>query len=146
MPKQDFALRRARRLAGLGYQYARFGLVGSVATAVHLTLFAVLFDTLSVPSLLANLIAFTLAFFVSFFGHFHFTFRAGRVSGPEQRRARHRAMARFLTVALFGLALNSVVVWLIVERLAWPYVYALVLMASVVPVAVFALSRIWAFR
>jgi putative flippase GtrA len=135
-----------RRLASFALQYVRFGLVGSAATAVHVVLFAVFFDALSMPSLQANLIAFTFAFFVSFFGHFHFTFRAGRVPEAEPRLTRRRAMARFLAVAMFGLLLNSAVVWLIVERLAWSYVYALILMATVVPVTVFALSRFWAFR
>jgi hypothetical protein len=48
-------------------------------------------------------------------------------------------------IALAGLALNSLAVYLVVNRLGLPYQYALVLMIGVVPLLVFALSKFWAF-
>ena len=126
----------------LGFQYARFGVVGLAATAAHITLFALLIEVAEAPALVANLLAFCSAILVSFAGHFWWTFRA------ERLRSRPRAYAvlvRFVGVALCGLGLNSLVVYLIVELFETSYRYAILLMVSVVPRAVVTLSQDWAF-
>jgi hypothetical protein len=50
-----------------------------------------------------------------------------------------------MVVSLAGLALNSLAVYVVVHVLAMPYVYAIALMVTVVPVGTFVLSRSWAF-
>lgn len=126
----------------LGFQYARFGVIGLAATAVHVTLFALLIEGAEAPALLANLLAFCSAVLVSFAGHFWWTFRAERLSS---RRRAHAVLFRFAGVALCGLGLNSLVVYLIVDLFETSYHYAILLMVSVVPLAVFTLSKFWAF-
>lgn len=125
-----------------GLQYARFGVVGLAATGVHVVLFATLIEARLAAPLLANAFAFCLALLISFAGHFWLTFPA------ERRRSRRRgldALFRFAIVALLGLALNSLTVYLIVDLLEMSYRYAMVPMISVVPLAVFVLSKFWAF-
>ena len=55
------------------------------------------------------------------------------------------SLARFLATALIGLALNSLVVFGIVDLLGLAYGYAAALMATAVPATVFLVSKFWAF-
>ena len=130
-------------LSGVVFQYARFGIVGLGATAAHVTTFAALIEWARLPPLLANFVAFGVAVLVSFVGHFHWTFQ--RETAGQHWQQQRAAFARFALVAITGLALNSFAVVLVVNLLAAPYQYALVLMICVVPVVVFVLSKSWAF-
>jgi putative flippase GtrA len=130
-------------LLHLALQYARFGAVGLAATATHAVMFAGFIEFVGLAPLVANFAAFGIAVLVSFLGHFHWTFRSQTAAhGRQQQRA---AFVRFAQVALAGLALNSLAVILIVNLLALPYLYALILMVGVVPLVVFAMSKFWAF-
>ena len=132
-----------RPLLRLALQYARFGAVGLAAAAVHVTMFTVFIEVAGFAPLAANFVAFGIAVLVSFLGHFRWTFRGQTAGGGWQRQ--RTALSRFIIVALTGLALNSLAVYVVVNVLAWPYHYAIVLMISVVPVIVFTLNKFWAF-
>ena len=56
------------RIAVLARQAWCFALVGLLATIVHISVFAGLFELLRIPPLIANSAAFLLAFSVSFAG------------------------------------------------------------------------------
>ena len=132
-----------RPLLGLGMQYARFGTIGAAAAAIHVLMFSASIELAGLAPLAANFVAFGIAVLVSFFGHFRWTFR-GQTAGGGRRRQRI-ALVRFIMVALTGLALNSLAVYAVVNVLAWPYPYAILLMIFVVPLVVFTLSKFWAF-
>lgn len=123
-------------------QVLKFGSVGLAATLTHVGLFVLAVETLGLAPLAANVAAFSVAVLVSFAGHFHWTFRP---PPDEDRREWTGALARFIAVALFGLTLNSLLVYVTVNMLHLPYLVAAALMASVVPVFLFLLSRFWAF-
>lgn len=123
-------------------QVLKFGSVGLAATLTHVSLFIFAVETLGLAPLVANVTAFSFAVLVSFTGHFHWTFRP---PPGEARREWTGALTRFIAVALFGLALNSLVVYVTVDLLRMPYLVAAALMASLVPVFLFLLSRLWAF-
>jgi len=127
-------------LAARAGQYLRFGIVGLGATLTHALSFVAAIELAGIAPLLANLVAFGIAVLVSFLGHFHWTFR--RAGGAAPGLA---ALLRFVVVALTGLVLNSLIVYGVVHILAWPYPFAVLLMVSLVPLVVFALSRAWAF-
>lgn len=123
-------------------QGAKFGFVGLVATAVHLAVFVLCIELAGMRPFWANFPAFGLAVLVGFAGHFRWTFRdqtgaAGKDAGP--------ALAKFLATALLGLALNSLVVYGIVDMAGLGYPYAAALMATAVPATVFLVSKFWAF-
>lgn len=123
-------------------QLSKFASVGVVATAVHAVIYS--FAGTMLEPMLANLIAFLIAFIFSFSGHFLWTFRA-QTEGQEL----HKAFAyqiRFLIVALSGLVLNSLAVWVVTQWLQIDYLYAVVPMVFVVPLLTFALAKGWAFR
>lgn len=117
--------------------------MGLTATAVHALVFVIAIEAFAIRPMLANLVAFAVALAVSFLGHFHWTFRP---EGPvPPRRQSGAALARFLVVAMIGFALNSAVIYVVVDLLRWPYQVALALMVSFVPAVVFGLSKLWAF-
>lgn len=133
-------------LPGLLHQYAKFGLVGLTATAVHISVFTLLIELLNIRPIIANVAAFSIAVFVSYWGNFYWTFKAPIDMEMGYRRYPSNSLAKFVVVAVTGLLLNSLIVYLTVDLLSLPYGYAIILMVSIVPVIVFALNKLWAFR
>ncbi len=121
---------------GLLLQYGRFGLVGLTATGVHVAVFTALLELTDSAGWLANLPAFSLAVVVSYLGHFYWTF-------PGSDRG---SFPRFVATAIFGLTLNTLAAFVIVDLLDLPYIWAIAVMVLVVPVLVFLLAKFWAFR
>jgi putative flippase GtrA len=123
-------------------QLSKFASVGVLATAVHAGVYTVVGGLLE--PMLANLIAFLVAFIFSYVGHFLWTFRAQTI-GQEL----HKAVGyqfRFLAVAVMGLLLNSMAVWVVTEWLIVDYLFALIPMIFMVPLFTFALAKFWAFK
>lgn len=123
-------------------QFSQFLTVGGLATLTHITVFVALIESLDVRPLLANLYAFCVAFTVGFSGHFYWTFAHEKSADSRQPGL---AVWRFLLVSLLGLALNSLVVYTVVGLLSWSYVYAVVVMVTLVPLLLFLLNKTWAF-
>ncbi|MEM9386269.1 MAG: GtrA family protein [Pseudomonadota bacterium] len=119
-------------------QYIKFALVGGLATLTHVAAFAAFNELTSLTPLLANFAAFGTAFSVSFFGHLRWTFAQHDVQPAA-------ALGRFAAVALVGLSLNTLIVYLITDVLAWSYIAAIPPMATLVPISTFVLSKYWAF-
>jgi putative flippase GtrA len=126
-------------------QLVRFGAVGGLATLVHVGFFTLGIELFGFRPMVSNLVAFCLAVIVSFIGHFWWTFRhqpAVRMKGSCLPWA---AFFRFTVVAVTGLALNSLAVFLVVNQFNLSYGYACVLMITAVPFCTFMLSKFWAF-
>ena len=124
-------------MSALPAQFARFAVVGGLATLVHLAVGLGLAEGLGVAPWPANLAAFSTAVFVSYFGNQHWTFGS-----------RNRGLGRlphFLAIALLGLALNQALVYALVDRLGWRYPAALAVVVTVVPLLSFVLNRTWVF-
>ncbi len=132
-------VRAAGALATL-LQYGRFGIVGLGATLVHVLVYAGLIELLGMQPLLANTLGFAAGVNVSFVGHRHWTFGGAGAGGAR------RALPRFWVVALFGFALNSLVVQLVTGTAGLSYYWSIPLIAGITPLATFALSKFWAFR
>jgi putative flippase GtrA len=116
------------------YEAVRFGVVGGMATLVHLAVAWGLLAVWPELNLLAvNLLSFAVAVFVSYFGHMHFTF------------ARRGRAHRFLLTALVGLLVNNGLLLLIANMTEWRYL-AVVVATLAAPVVVFLMSKFWVFR
>lgn len=126
---------------GLVRQLSRFSVVGIGATLVHMAVFVVTIELLDLSAMNANLAAFLVAFVVSFVGHWNWTFWHG-----VQRQSVIVPMLRFAGVALVGFGLNAAIVFSVTRTFALPYFWALIPMATLVPLCTFLLSRRWAFR
>lgn len=121
-------------------QLARFGVVGLLATAVHAGVYIGTVKPLLLTPLPANFAGFGCAFILSFLGHRHWTFAAQAAGTPAAG-----SLARFLATALLGLASNSCITWLLVERLGLPSESALAGILFVTPLLTFACSKYWVF-
>lgn len=120
-------------------QLIKFGIVGGMTTASHAGLFIFIMETRIAGALQANFIAFSVAFLVSFLGQYHWTFR----NSSDTHWA--KKMAKFMIVALLGLGLNTAAVFIIVDKLVLPYMYAVLVMITVVPIVTFLVNKKWAF-
>lgn len=116
----------------------RFGVVGVIATVVHVTVGMGLHHGAGASPLWANGVAFCVAVVVSFLGQTRLTF-------PEST-ADSAAFLRFFAVALFGFGLNQLIVWLVTEPFGGPYWVGLAIVVASVPVVTFTALRYWALR
>jgi putative flippase GtrA len=119
-------------------QISRFGVVGLVATAVHVGVGLGLHGGGGIPAFWANIVAFCTALGVSYFGQTRITF-------PEATAGR-AAFARFASIAVSGLALNQIIVWLVTSAFGGPYWLALAIIIATVPAATFLALKFWALR
>lgn len=119
-------------------QIGRFGVVGLLATAVHVAVGMGLHALAGLAPFRANLVAFCCALGVSFLGQTRLTF-PGSGAGLG-------AFARFTAVTATGLGLNQGLVWLVTSVLGGPYWLALAVIVATVPGATFLLLKFWALR
>lgn len=119
-------------------QISRFGLVGAVATIVHVAAGLGLHQMAGLRPLWANLIAFGCALCVSFSGQTRLTF-------PD-RTADAAAFVRFSVVSLTALAANQMIVWLTTSVFGGSYALALAIIIVAVPGLTFLLLKFWALR
>ena len=119
-------------------QISRFGFVGVLATVVHVSVGLGMHDGAGMPALWANLIAFCCALGVSFFGQTRLTFPDSTADGG--------AFARFAVVAVSGLGLNQLIVWVVTSLFGSPYWLALGIIIVTVPGFTFLLLKFWALR
>lgn len=117
---------------------SRFGLVGLLSTAVHITIVWLLLAGAGIGSVLANTLAFLTAFGISFVANYLWTFRSP--GSP------HRALFRFFMIAVCAFIANTLLLAFLVYK-SWfsPFISA-VLSTSVVPVISFMGSRFWGFK
>jgi len=124
-----------RRLKREAKTAARFGLVGGVATAAHLSVAAVLSALWpALSEFLVNLCGFLVAFQISLIGHRRLTFR---------RRGKAR---RFFALALSGFVLNNGVLAVLLASTRISGFWAIGIATLTVPVITYIGSRLWAFR
>ncbi len=120
------------------FQFMRFGLVGAVATGVHLVSALVYHHIFGLTPLVANACAFMTAWAVSYFGNWVWTF--GAVTAHNQ------SAPRYLAVALAGFVLNQTIVYITANLWSWPLWAALIPVVMIVPLVNFLASRFWAYR
>jgi putative flippase GtrA len=118
-------------------QAARFMLVGSVATAIHVVIALALHSFANTKPLPANFFAFLVASGVSYSANRHWTFAAKTTHGT--------AISRFFAIAVIGLCLNQLIVYSIVEGLRQPFWIALIPVVTLVPAFTFWLNRTHVF-
>lgn len=131
-------------MKNLVLQVSRFASVGLVATGVHALVYGVLGSFSNITPMAANLLAFVVAFGFSYLGHFRFTF-SEQMQGRSALRS-YPVQLRFLVVALLGLGLNALGVWVTTDYLKANYLLAILPMVFIVPLITFGVSKIWAFR
>jgi putative flippase GtrA len=116
----------------------RFGLVGSIATGIHILILWILLSKTLLPVLIANAIAFVIAFGFSFAGHYIWTFGA-----PGSPR---KLMLRFLIINASAFFLNNALLAIILEFGRLDSTLAAIGSAAAIPIITFLASRFWGFK
>nr|VFK43672.1 MAG: Putative flippase GtrA (transmembrane translocase of bactoprenol-linked glucose) [Candidatus Kentron sp. TC] len=116
----------------------RFGMVGIVATAVHILVVWLLLISTTLSPIVANTLAFPAALGVSFVGNYLWTF-----SSPGNPA---RAIKRFLAISLCAFAMNTLLLTFLVRSGWFSPVISAIFSAAVVPVITFVASRLWGFK
>jgi putative flippase GtrA len=123
--------------AALATQFIRFAGIGAVGTAAHYVSYAVLVRWRVLDAVLASATGFVAGAVVNYSLGFSIVFRSAR---------QHReAVWRFMTIALIGLAVNSMVVGIATRSLGLHYLLAQVSATGVVLCWTFTGNRCWTF-
>lgn len=120
------------------HQGLLFALIGLAATAVHVAIAFAVREAIDATALQANFAGYCAAVSVSYFGNARWTFRSDGLRAAQ--------FVRFLVLSVSGLIANEAIIYLLVERLGWPFGGGLVVVVIVVPVLSFLAARAWAFR
>lgn len=117
-------------------QLAAFGMVGIIATLVHVTVAFALIEQAAMEGFRANACGAAAAFAVSYLGNARITFRSerGLIEGAS----------RYLGVTLVSLVLTSAILALVQRHGLPTYAYAVIVVVTVPP-ATFLLAKFWAF-
>lgn len=118
-------------------QFFRFASVGLCATIVHVAIVFLLVEWMGFDPVLASFPAFFTAVLVAFFLNRNWTF-----ARPQSRNGQFR---RYLMVALGGMLLNVVIMYVTVHIAHSPYFVGIALVLIIVPVTSFLLQRNWTF-
>lgn len=119
-------------------QLLKFGMVGVMATFVHMVIGYLLIQAGWHP-LFANMLAFAIAFLVSFAGHLGFSF-------SDQDVRPRTALRRFSVVALIGFGCNQALLVVLLLQGSVSHTVALWVSTGCAAILTFILSKIWAFR
>ncbi|MCA1926054.1 MAG: GtrA family protein [Thiobacillus sp.] len=118
-------------------QFARFGAIGAVGTLTHYALLLALVQAAGVDAVAASALGAAAGAGVNYALNYRYTFRSAR---------RHReALPRFLAIAAAGLALNTFLMWLLVEGLRLHYFAAQLVATAGVLGWNFLANRHWTF-
>lgn len=116
----------------------KFGLVGGLATLVHIVV-GILLIRFGLDPFLANFLAYLTALGVSFWGHHSFTFNNHNL--PLGTTA-----PRFLSTSFLGFLLNETVLAVVLGFTMIPATTALALATLLVAAFTFLVSKLWVFN
>lgn len=117
--------------------FARYTLVGGVATGGHYSVLLTLVEGFGATPALAAASGAACGALLAYAGNRRFTFRGRSNHGA--------ALPRFLLVAAAGAGVNGAVVWAGTTALAWHYLAAQIVATLLVLVATYGVNRAWTF-
>jgi putative flippase GtrA len=129
-------MNRLLKYRAIVWQLFKFGVIGVVATGVHVVIATIAIKKFTANQIIANCLAFIIASFVSYIGHAKITFNS-----PMNRAS----LAKFLVVNGVGF-LTALIVSSIAEYYRLPYQLGIALVVTTVPIASYLLHRLWTFR
>lgn len=117
--------------------FFRYVFSGGTATAVHFLLLIVLVETVHANATWATALGFCLACAVNYLLQYYWTFAS---------TGAHRIVAfRYAVITLAMLALNTLLFWMLHEKLGIAYLLAQALATSAVLIGNFTINRLYTF-
>ncbi len=117
----------------------RFVISGGTSAVVDLTLLYILNISFGLNYLLSAILAFIGAFFVSFTLHKFWTFKSHGESA-------HKQMVMYLGTSLFGLCLNTLLMYIFVSKFDFHVIVAQIMVGGMVAICSFFLSHKLVFK
>lgn len=118
------------------WQIVRFGLVGGLATLVHIIVVVCLSMVSALTPIVINTLAFLTAFLVSGIGHAFFTFR--------KTKNRTQSILKFFVIAVGALLLSNLTLFLALKFYDVNIAKAVAIIVA--PLTSFWAAKLWAFR
>ena len=118
-------------------QFLNFLWVGGLATALQYLVLIALVQIGGVKPILASVVGYASGAGLSYFLNYHVTFASDRSHG--------QAIAKFLVVAVIGLAVNSTIVTIAIGSVGLNYLIAQVIATVMVLLWNFWANRLWTF-
>ncbi|MES2218329.1 MAG: GtrA family protein [Pseudomonadota bacterium] len=120
-------------------QVIRFVLIGSTAAMVNFSIVIALVESGLLSPLYANIIAFSIAFQVSYFGHRYWTFN-------RTVNTHKIAVPRLLLISGSSFIANEGIFYIFLNVFQLPYILALFLTLTVLPIVSFTFNKLWVFQ
>ncbi|SDD26307.1 Putative flippase GtrA (transmembrane translocase of bactoprenol-linked glucose) [Williamwhitmania taraxaci] len=98
-------------------KFIKFGLVGASGVLVDFGITYLLKEKAKVHQYIANAIGFTIAASTNYLFNRIYTFHSQNPNLLEE-------YGKFLAVSMVGLAINSLVIWILVSKLKWNFYFA----------------------
>ena len=116
----------------------RYGLAGLFATAVYFGAVALLVEWVRMNPVPAAAVATVGVTVLSYILNRQWVF--------DTQLSHASAFGRFVAASVLGLGINTGLMWVAVDLMAWPYVSGLALATLVVPPTNFVINYLWCFR
>lgn len=120
-------------------QFVKFGVVGASSTVIDWGIFYILIWTMPIYYLYAKVISFSFALLNSFIWNRRWTFRS-----KDSKRAKQ--FTKFLFIALIGLSLNTLIMYIVVNHLHHRKIIGLICATAIVTFWNFLANKLWVFK
>ena len=123
--------------SGIG-KFVKFGLVGVLNTLINWIIFTML-NFMGVYYIIANVIAYVIATINSYTWNSRWVFK---YNGKDQKET----TTKFILLNLAGLALNTMILYLLVDLIGLNKLISLVITTVIVMVINYIVNKIWVFK
>lgn len=119
-------------------KFIKFGIVGILNTLINWTIFAIL-NFLGMYYIISNIIAYVIATINSYIWNSKWVFK---YKGKDKKET----TGKFILLNLFGLSLNTVILYLFVDLMRFNKLIALVITTIIVMIINYILNKVWVFK
>ena len=114
----------------------KYGLVGVVATSLHISVAILLTYIYALDIVMTNWIAFSVAFFFSYIGNTKFVF---------EQKVEHQNFIKFFLVSMITLLIITVISYFGKKNQINPYI-VIIIISIMIPLTTFLLHKTWTFK
>ncbi|MCD9024484.1 GtrA family protein [Cohnella silvisoli] len=126
-----------RRL--LRSSFIRYGMVGGLGTLLHFGILILLVESIKMTAVVSSVIGFIIVLAVSYYLNRYWTF------STRIMESHWRNFMKYCVVSLFGLLLNTAIMYVTVELWHIRYLIGQAIVILVVPASNYLLNRSWTF-
>jgi putative flippase GtrA len=118
--------------------FIKFLGIGAIATIIQYIIFIALVEFTSLAVVLSSALGYGISSIFNYLMNYHYTFSS---------EAKHKvASLKFTLVALIGLSLNSILMYLLLELFEVHYIVSQIIVTGVILVINFFAHKLWTFQ